>query len=70
MEQKGSNLGLVKLDTMLLMTSHFRNISSKEAVLFGHNDMEISPANLLHTSAEYIDYSQRFGLKKRYKKQV
>ena len=47
----GSNLGLVKLDTVLPMACHCCYISSKEAVLPWHNDAEMGPANSLHALA-------------------
>ena len=47
----GSNLGPVKLDTVLPTARHRCDISSKGAVLPGRNDAEMGPANLLHTSA-------------------
>ena len=33
------------------------NISSKGAVLLGRNDVEINPANSLHASEYYLEYT-------------
>ena len=44
----GSNLGLVKSDTVLPTARHRCDISSKGAVLPGRNDAETGPANSLH----------------------
>ena len=41
----------VKLDTVLPTARHNCNISSKEAVLLGRNDVEMGLANSLHASA-------------------
>ena len=50
-EIRGSNLGPVKSDTVLPTARHRCDISSKEVVLPGRNDVEMGPANLLHASA-------------------
>ena len=44
----GSNLGPVKLDTVLPTARHRCDISLKEAVLPGLNNAEMGPANSLH----------------------
>ena len=57
---RGSNLGPVKSDTVLLPTARHRcDISSKEAVLPGRNDAEMGLANSLHASAYYSEYNER-----------
>ena len=58
----GSNLGLVKSDTLLPTARHRCDISSKEAVLLGRNDAEMGPTNSLHASEYYSEYNERFGL--------
>ena len=50
-EVGGSNLGPVKLDTVLPMAGHRGNISSNKAMLPRRNDEEIGPANSLHALA-------------------
>ena len=45
-----SNFGPVKSDTVLPTARHCCDISSKGAVLLGHNDAEMGPANSLHAS--------------------
>ena len=57
----GSNLGPVKSDTELPTVRHRCDISSKGAVLPGHNDAEMGPARL-HASAYYNEYNERFDL--------
>ena len=52
----GSNLGLVKSDTLLPMARHRCDNSSKEAGLPGRNDAEMGPANSLHASGYYSKY--------------
>ena len=47
-EDWGSNLGPVKLDTVLAAARHRCNISSKGAVLPGRSDVDMGPANSLH----------------------
>ena len=59
-EVSGSNLGPVKLDTVLPTARHRCEISSKGAVLPGRNDAEKGPANSLHASAYYNEYNERF----------
>ena len=54
----GSNLGPVKSDTVLPKACHRCNISSKEAVLPGRNDAEMSTTNSLHAPAYYSEYSE------------
>ena len=61
-EVRGSNLGPVKLDTMVPTARHRCDISSKEAVLPGRNNAEMGPANLLQASAYYIKYNERLDL--------
>ena len=56
----GSNLGPIKLGTVLPTARHRCDISSKEAVLPGRNDAEMGPANSLHASAYYSKYNKRF----------
>ena len=56
----GSNLGPVKSDTVLPTARHCCDISSKGAVLPGHNDAEMGPANSLHATAYYSEYNERF----------
>ena len=51
---------LRKSDTVLPTARHRCDISSKEAVLPGRNDAEMGPANSLHASAYYSDYTKRF----------
>ena len=58
----GSNLGPVKSDTVLPTARQHYDISSKEAVLAGCNDVKMGPANSLHTSAYYSEYNERFDL--------
>ena len=58
---RGSNLGPVK-DTVLPPARHRCDISQKGAVFPGRNDVEMGPANLLHASAYYSDYNERFDL--------
>ena len=58
----GSNLGPVKLDTVLPTARHRYDISSNGAVLPGRNDAEMGPANSLHAPAYYNEYSERFDL--------
>ena len=58
----GSNLGPVKSDTPLPMARHHCNILSKGALLPGCNDTDMAPANLLHASAFYSEYNERFDL--------
>ena len=58
----GSNLGPVKLNTVLPTTRHRCDISSKEAMFFGRNDAKIGPADSLHASAYYSEYNERFDL--------
>ena len=53
----GSNLGLVKSDTVLPTLCHRCDISSKEAVLLGHNDTKLSPVNSLHALVYYNKYN-------------
>ena len=55
---RGSNLEPVKLD----MVRHSCNISSKEAVLPGHNDAEMGLANSLHALVQYSENNKRFDL--------
>ena len=45
------NLWPVKSHTVLPMARHPCDMSSKEAVLPGHNDAEIAPVHSLHASA-------------------
>ena len=59
-EVRGSNLGPVKLDTVLPTARHRCDISSKGAVLPGRNDAEMGPANSLHASAYYSDNNEKF----------
>ena len=59
-----SNLGPVKSDTLLPAAHHRCDIFSKEAVLLGHNDVEMGPANSLHALAYYIECNERFDFKK------
>ena len=47
----GSNLGPVKLNTVLPMAHHRSDISLKRIVSPWHNDAEIGPANSLHALA-------------------
>ena len=49
-----------QIGTVLPTARHRCNISSKEAVLPGHNGAEMGPANLLHASAYYSEYNERF----------
>ena len=58
----GLNIGPVKSNTVLPTARHRCGISSKGAVLPGCNDAEIGPANLLHASAYYSKYNERFDL--------
>ena len=51
LEAWGPNLKLVKSDTVFPTPRHYCYISSKEAVLPGHNDPEMGPANLLLNSS-------------------
>ena len=46
-----SNLGSVKLGTVLPTTCQCGKISLKRVVLLGHNDAEMGPTNLLQASA-------------------
>ena len=47
----------------MLPTAHHRcDIPSKETVLLGRNDAEMSPANSLHASAYYSEYNEIFDL--------
>ena len=48
--------------TVFPTARHRCDISSKVAVLPGHNDAEMGPANSLHASAYYSDYNQKFDL--------
>ena len=57
-----SNLGPVKLDTVLPTACHRCDISSKGAVLPRRNDAKMGPANSLHVSAYYSKYNERFDL--------
>ena len=61
-EVRGSNLGPLKSDTVLLTARHRCDISSKGAVLPGRSDAEMSPANSLHASAYYSKYNETFDL--------
>ena len=56
-EVRGSNLGLVKSDTVLPMAQHHCDISWKEAVFPGRNDTEMGPAKLLNALAYYSKYN-------------
>ena len=58
----GSNLGPVKSNTVLPTARNGCDISSKEAVLPWHNDVEMGPgpANSLHALALYSEYNERF----------
>ena len=47
-EDKDSNLGPVKSDTLLPTVRHCSNLSPKWTVLPGRNDAEMGPAYLLH----------------------
>ena len=58
----GSNLRLVKTDTLLPTAGHHCNIFLKEAVLPGRNDTEMGPANSLHALVRYSNYNERFDL--------
>ena len=49
-EVLGSNLALVKSDTVLPTARHHCNITLKGGVLLGRNDAEMGPAYLLHAS--------------------
>ena len=60
----GSNLGPVKLDTVLPTARHRCDIFSKAAVLPWRNDAEMGPANSLHASAYYSECNKRFDLTK------
>ena len=60
-EVQGSNLGLVKSDTVLPTACHRCHVS-KKAVLPGSNDAEMGPANSLHVSAYHSEYYERFDL--------
>ena len=53
----GSNLGPVKSNTVLPTACRRCNISLKEAVLSGRNDVEMNPTNSLHASAQYSKYT-------------
>ena len=52
----------MKSDTVLPTARHRCDISSKGAVLPGHNDAEMGPANSLHVSAYYSKYNEGFDL--------
>ena len=47
---------------MLPMDRYRCDISSRGAVLPGRNDAEMDPANSLHASAYYSEYTERFDL--------
>ena len=57
----GSNLEPVKSGTVLPTVRSRCDISSKEAVLPGRNGAEMGSANLLHVSAYYSEYNERFA---------
>ena len=61
-EIRGSNLGPVKLDTVLPMARNSCDTTAKGAVLPGRNDAEMGPTNSLQASAYYSDYHERFDL--------
>ena len=50
-EVRDSNLGPVKLDTVLRTACHRCYVSSKGVVLPGRNEAEMGPANSLHATA-------------------
>ena len=50
-EVEGSNLGPVKLDTVLPTAGHRGNISLNKAMLPRRNNAEMGPANSLHALA-------------------
>ena len=59
----GSNFAPVKLNTVLPISRHRLDISSKGAVLHKHN-VALSPANSLHALVQYIHskHNERFDL--------
>ena len=61
-EVRGSNLGPVKLDTVLPMAGHRGNIYLKKAMLPRRSDAEMGPANSLHALAYCSEYDERFEL--------
>ena len=62
----GINLGPVKSDTVLITTHHRCDISLKGAVVPGCNDAEMGTDKLLHASAYYREYNERFDLRKKF----
>ena len=56
----GSDLGSVKLDTVLPTARYRHDISSKEAVFPGRNDAEMGNVNSLHASALCSKYNKTF----------
>ena len=59
-EVRGSNLWRFKSDTVLPTARHRCDIFSKGTVSPGRNDAEMAPTNLLHVSAYYSEYNERF----------
>ena len=58
----GSNLGLVKSNTVLPTARHvlLRHFFQRSCVAHRRNDVEMGPANSLHASAKYSQYNERF----------
>ena len=61
---RGSNLWLVKSETVLPTAGYRCNISLEKAVLPERNDAEMGLANSLHALAYYSEYNERFDFDK------
>ena len=59
-EVRGSNIGPVRLDTVLPIGRHRCDISSNEDVMPESNDAEMGPADSLYASAQYSECNETF----------